>query len=237
MTGMKRISALFLLLPVALCSLFFIRPRTVKAETTYAYIPNANVAFYSDAEEAARLLLFYLPESYFVCVLSETDGFYRVSYLEDTGSAKRLTGYVEASCVIPVTFTPEKPYLDKTIEVTYYTSGYADLSGNLLSRITLTCAYYGDYSENGKNYCYVLRGDTFGYVERPIGFTYTKNTEYSEKTVSEQLAPAATEEETAGLSPAQIVFLVLLCLLIPTLAALILHPSRKKNFPDDDSLN
>ena len=237
MTGMKRIFALFLLLSVALCSLFVPTSRKVRAETTYAYIPNANVAFYSDAEKAARLLLFYLPESYFVCILGETEGYYRVSYLEDTKEAKKLTGFVEASCVIPVTFTPEEPYLDKKIEVTYYSSGYADLSGDILSRITVTCTYYGDYSENGKNYCYVLRGDTFGYVERPLGFTYTRNAEYSKKTATEQPSPAAVEEEAAGLSPAQIVFLVLLCLLIPTLAALILRPSRKKNFPDDDSLN
>ncbi|MDD6994598.1 MAG: hypothetical protein SPH68_03540 [Candidatus Borkfalkiaceae bacterium] len=240
MTGMKRIFALFLLFPLALSALFFPSARgvkAVKAETSYAYIPNANVAFYSDSEEAARLLLFYLPESYFVCILGETDGYYRVSYLEDAGDAKKLTGFVKKSSVIPVTFTPETPYLYKKIEVTYYASGNADLSGDILSRITVTCIYYGDYTENGKTYCYVLRGDRFGYVERPMGFTFPKNAEYAEKTVTEQPSPDAPEEEAKGMSPAQIVFLVLLCLLIPTLAALILRPSRKKNFPDDDSLN
>ncbi|MGN1053218.1 MAG: hypothetical protein ACI4SH_07515 [Candidatus Scatosoma sp.] len=236
MTGMKRIFALFLLFPLALCCLFMPEKRTVKAETSYAYIPDANVAFYSDSEEAARLLLFYLPKSYFVCILGETEGYYRVSYLEDKGEAKKLTGFVEKSCVIPVTFTPETPYLDKKIEVTYYASGNADLSGDILSRITVTCVYYGDYSENGKSYCYVLRGDRFGYIERPMGFTYPENPEYSQKTVPEE--PTTQQpEESSGLSPAQIIFLVLLCLLIPTLAALILRPARKKNFPDEDSLS
>ena len=234
MTGMKRIFALFLLFSLALCTHFPSEKRTVKAETSYAYIPDANVAFYSDSEEASRLLLFYLPKSYFVCILGETEGYYRVSYLEDKGEEKQLTGFVEKSRVTPVAFTPETPYLHKKIEVTYYASGNADLSGDILSRITVTCVYYGDYSENGKTYCYVLRGDRFGYVDRPMGFTYPENPEYSQKTASEE-PPSPSPEDASGLSPAQIVFLVLLCLLIPTLAALILRPSRKKNFPDDDS--
>ena len=239
MSGMKRIFAL-LLLPVLLLFPFGLRRQKAAAEaSTYAYIPNTGVAFYSDAEEATRLLLFYLPETYFVCILGETNNYYRVSYLEDVGSARKITGFVEKSSVIPVDFLPDTPYLDKKIEVTYYTSGSSDKSGDILSHITVTCTYYGEYSENGKTYCYVLRGDSFGYVERPMGFTYSRNTEYAEKTKQPEPSDASEEPQTEkkGLTPAQIVFLVLLCLLIPTLAALVLRPPKKKNYPGDDSFS
>ena len=45
------------------------------------------------------------------------------------------------------------------------------------------------------------------------------------------------EEKKNGLTPAQIVFLVLLCLLIPTLAALILRSPKKPYPPDEDSMS
>ena len=137
--------------------------------------------------------------------------------------------------------TPQDPYAQDLAQALMPPSadhllGTDRYGRDILSRITVTCIYYGDYSENGKTYCYVLRGDRFGYVERPMGFTYPENPEYSQKTASEE-PPSPSPEDASGLSPAQIVFLVLLCLLIPTLAALILRPTRKKTFPDDDSLN
>lgn len=101
---------------VAFFSVHPLRHGTEKAtaeSTYYAYIPGANVAFYSDAEEATRLLLFYLPETYFVCVIGETNNYYRVSYLEDSVGTRKLTGFVDKSAVIPVDFVPETPYLDK----------------------------------------------------------------------------------------------------------------------------
>lgn len=239
MSGMKRIFALLLLLSILFIPFGTERKKATAESTYYAYIPGANVAFYSDAEEATRLLLFYLPETYFVCVIGETNNYYRVSYLEDSVGTRKLTGFVDKSAVIPVDFVPETPYLDKKIEITYYSPGYSGKSGDILSRITITCTYYGDYSENGKTYCYVLRGDSLGYVERPMGFTYVKNTEYADKTqqpVPDE--PAENPQESGkGLSPAQIVFLVLLCLLIPTLAALVLRPPKKKNYPGDDSFS
>ena len=219
-------------------SLFFENAMRINAEetTAYAYIPDTNVAFYSDAEEASRLLLFYLPETYFVRILGETEGYYRVSYLDDTDGAKRLTGYVSASSVIKTDFTPSTPWLNKKIEITYYAPGYSDKTGDILSRYTVTCTYYGNYSENGKEYCYVLRGDNFGYVDRPMGFTYPRNPEYAERTAPAE-DPVSEEEKKNGLTPAQIVFLVLLCLLIPTLAALILRSPKKPYPPDEDSMS
>ena len=165
-------------------SLFFENAMRINAEetTAYAYIPDTNVAFYSDAEEASRLLLFYLPETYFVRILGETEGYYRVSYLDDTDGAKRLTGYVSASSVVKTDFTPSTPWLNKKIEITYYAPGYSDKTGDILSRYTVTCTYYGNYSENGKEYCYVLRGDNFGYVDRPMGFIFPTTPDGAERT-------------------------------------------------------
>ena len=89
MSGMKRIFALLLLLSFLFIPFGTERKKATAESTYYAYIPGANVAFYSDAEEATRLLLFYLPETYFVCVIGETNNYYRVSYLEDSVGTRR----------------------------------------------------------------------------------------------------------------------------------------------------
>lgn len=232
---MKSIVSILLFLSVVFAPTPLCNKRAhADSASLYAYVPSSNTAFYSDESDSSRLILFYLPETYFVRILSETSDYYRVSYLEDTSSSKRVTGFVSRSSVVPVDFIPDVPYLDKKIEVTYYTQNYGDLSNGILSQITLSCTYYGDYTENGRTYCYVLRGDNFGYVERPMGFTYVKNTEYERKTQPDEEETQTTATENKGLTPLQTVFLVLLCLLIPTLAALVLRTPKKPDYFDEE---
>lgn len=235
MTNMKSIVAILLFLSVVFAPTPLVNKRAhADSASLYAYVPTSNTAFYSDEADSSRLILFYLPETYFVRIISETSDYYRVSYLEDTSSSKRVTGFVSRSSVIPVDFIPDVPYLDKKIEVTYYTPSHGEIASGVLSQITISCTYYGDYTENGKTYSYVLRGDNFGYVERPMGFTYVKNTEYERKTHIEEQPTQTATTESKGLTPLQTVFLVLLCLLIPTLAALILRTPKKPDYFDED---
>jgi hypothetical protein len=86
-------------------------------------------------------------------------------------------------------------------------------------------------------YCYVLRGDTFGYVPKPENLSYEENTEYADYLA--QQTPKPNEEEktpTANKSsPAQIAILIALCLLVLVLAALILkQPKHAFDYEADE---
>jgi hypothetical protein len=103
---------------------------------------------------------------------------------------------------------------------------------SFLTQITITCAYYGDFHFGGKTYCYVLRGDTFGYVPKPATLSYEENTEYAEYLENLQASTSAPDQPqspnvSVATSPVQIGILVVLCLLVPFLAALILKPPRR----------
>ena len=105
-----------------------------------------------------------------------------------------------------------------------------------LNEITLTCAYYGDYKIGSETYCYVLRGGTLGYVPKPTYITIPKNNEYEEWVAQQTPENSQTELPTQSeesSSPAQIAILIALCLLVPTLAALILKPPRRPPYETD----
>ena len=114
----------------------------------------------------------------------------------------------------------------------------AALPDYLVSEITVTCAYYGDYRIGSKTYCYILRGDSFGYIPKPADLTYDENPEYEERlsqNVSGETTDSTDDEEQSGsTSPAQIAILIALCLLVPVLAALILKPPRRPPYEQED---
>lgn len=208
---------------------------TVSAELGgYAYVPTEHVYLYSDvADESARRGLFRLPCTYYVRLLSSVGEYYRVEYLSDGKSTKQVRGYCKKSEVIPVDYTPAVPYLYKTVEVVYELPDGGD-KGGTLSVLKVICAYYGDYSDGTETYCYVLRDEAFGYIPKPTDFSYERNTEY-ESRHQEEIPPAdGQSDESTGMSPAQIVLLVLLCLLIPAIAALILRPSKRQPYESEE---
>lgn len=212
---------LYFLYPLAL------RPAKADGYAVYAYIPTEQVYFYSDEIlENNRQGLFRLPYSYYVRIIAEETDYYRVEYLTNGTYTQKIIGYCKKSEVIPVDYIPQMPYLYLTLDITYTlpsSNGKGDFS-----YITVTCAYYGDYTDGTKLYAYVLREETFGYVVKPSTLRYDKNTEYDEKM---QLFPKdekISSPASGSLSAGQITLLVLLCLLIPCLAALIIRPSAKQ---------
>lgn len=195
----------------------------------YAYIPTAHVYLYSDsADPTLRHGLFRLPHTYYVRILSEESDYYRVEYLSDGEHTKRVTGYCKKNEIIPVDYTPTAPYLYKTITVTYRLDNDP---GGSLSSLTLTCAYYGDYTDGTKSYCYVLLGDSFGYVPRPADLTFDKNPEYEARLPDDE--PTETPATDTPASPARIIVLLLVCLLVPLLAALIFRHGTRRPFEED----
>ena len=225
-----------------LCAVFsplFSLPRfRAVAETSaqYACILKENTYFYSTKDEARGLFL--LPQTYYVKVLSKDLDFCYVEYLADSPKSKRLCGYAKTSELTFVDFLPQPPYLYHTFDVRYYIDdGFSDDS-SFLNALTVECFYYGDYVVGTKTYCYVLRGESFGYVPKPNGFSYPQNSEYADYLATQIPLPpdSSNEEDTPAESmpPAQIAILVVLCLLVPTLAALILKPPRRPPYEQED---
>ena len=84
-------------------------PNTEAAQESYfAKVINANVYFYSQAEESSAL--FKIPQSYFVELYDREKTFYKARYLD-------LEGYVKIGQVSPMEGKPENPYFQSNINV------------------------------------------------------------------------------------------------------------------------
>ncbi len=201
---------------------------------SYACILTDDVFFYASPDENEGVFL--LPKSYYVKILSYGKEYCQIEYLYDGERVKKLVGYAKTHLLTPVPYLPQQPYFYYVFELNYRIDE-AQTGEGFLNEITLSCAYYGDYKIGSKNYCYVLRGESFGYVPKPPSMTLPTNTEYADyleslKTpVPDETQPAASEKESS--SPAQIAILVALCLLVPVLAALILKPPRRPPYETD----
>lgn len=211
-------------------SSFSFSPLPARAEESdYACILSDHAYFYTSESEQSGL--FILPKTYYVKVLVASYPYTKVEYLSDGVSTRKIIGYCLTSDLTFVDYTPQMPYLFKTFEVTYTASG--DISDPFLNKITVTCAYYGDYTVGSKTYAYVLQGDEFGYVPKPESFFYVENTEYAEHTKSEPPKNSGDGEITDS-NPLQIAILVVLCLLVPILAAAVFRSSKKRPYDFDE---
>ncbi len=205
-------------------------PLPAKAEENgYACILSDHAYFY--ASESEQSGLFILPKTYYVKVLVPSYPYTKVEYLSDGVNTRKLVGYCLTSDLTFVDYVPQMPYLFKTFEVTYTANG--DISDPFLNKITVTCAYYGDYTVGSKTYAYVLQGDEFGYVPKPEVFFYTENPEYAEH-LKENPPEENVEGGTGSSNPLQIAILIVLCLLVPILAAAVFRSSKKRPYDFED---
>ena len=234
----KRVCAAILPLLCFLCILvcpWQTKPTAASAESgTYACVCADDVFFYATRDEKRGLFL--LPKTYFVKVLAIDGDYTKIEYLYDDAYAKKVTGYAKTDELTFVDYVPQTPYLYELLEV-HYTIEDAFANGDdFLNQITVTCSYYGDYRVGSKTYCYVLRGDAFGYIPKPDDFSYPENTEYADKLAQAAPNPPADETltQSESMPPAQIAILIVLCLLVPVLAALILKPPRRPPYEIDD---
>ena len=199
----------------------------------YACILSDGVYFYTLSD--GRKGLFTLPKTYYVRLIEYRPDYCKVEYQTDE-TAKRLVGYVATDKLTFVAYLPARPYLFYEFDLRYKLDGAEQTDSAFLTEITLSCVYYGDYLIGSERYCYVLRGDEFGYVPKPSTLSYDENEEYADYVASLQTKPEPTpdaEPPTAEQSsPAQIAILVTICLLVPILAALVLKPPHRPPYED-----
>ncbi len=227
---------LFLLTIVFFLSVSWLpRERSAVAESIptagdYACILNDGVYFYHSPDEKKGLFL--LPKSYYVRLVEYGAEFCKVEYQRNEGEARRLVGYAKTKELTFVNYVPARPYLYYVFDVTY-TIDDAEENSSFLNQITVSCVYYGDYRVGSESYCYVLRGTEFGYIPKPSGLSYEKNNEYADYLASLTPPPSQNTEtpiENAQATPMQIAILIVICLLVPILAAFILKPPKKPTF-------
>lgn len=190
----------------------------------YAYIPENNVYFY--ATPTAYKGVFLLPKTYYVRLLDYQTDFCKIEYLYDDVSVQKLVGYVKTEQVYFVDYVPKRPYLYYLFDVQYTIGDSSFGDSAFLDKLTVSCAYYGDYRIGSQTYCYVLREGTFGYIPKPDALSFEENTEYADY-LAAQTPPDSSTTESNDASPYQIAVLIALCLLVPVLAALILKPPKK----------
>lgn len=232
-----------LLLVLCLSATILPPPVLAKAETApslpsvgdYACILADDVFFYAAPDE--RRGVFLLPKSYYVRLMEYGTTFCKVEYQRNESAAQRLVGYAKTEELTFVNYVPVRPYLYYVFDVKYTIEDAETGNSSLLTEITLSCVYYGDYRVGSETYCYVLRGEEFGYIPKPSGFSYDPNTEYADYLSSLSPPSSDSSEEplpTDGASPMQIAILIVICLLVPVLAALILKPPKKPTFDVED---
>ncbi|MBQ7923796.1 MAG: hypothetical protein IJ329_00660 [Clostridia bacterium] len=237
----KRIFALIALTLYVLSVFLFPPVKRLKGNAaadgeTYACICTDAAYFYAAKNENNGLFL--LPQTYFVKVLSVEADYCRIEYLYDSEYTQKLSGYAKTEDLTFVDFTPNEPYLYHVFNVRYTIDGSFSTDDSFLDQITVTCAYYGDYNIGSKTYCYVLRGDSFGYIPKPVDLYYAENTEYEDYLSQLSQAPVATppsSDDGAGMSAAQIAILITLCLLVPLIAALVLKTSKRNTYDLDEN--
>ncbi|MBR2647128.1 MAG: hypothetical protein IKD47_06200 [Clostridia bacterium] len=204
--------------------------------SSYACILDSETYFCSAPDETRGIFL--LPKTYYVKILEYSADYCKVEYLYDDGAAKRLTGYAKTEQLTFVDYVPKRPYLYYVFDAHYYINGDAQHADSaILDQITISCVYYGDFRIGAQLYCYVLRGDSFGYIPKPTTLYYEENPEYADylaQNASSSQPNASAKSEKSASSPAQIGILVALCLLVPILAALILKPPRRPPYETDE---
>ena len=193
----------------------------------YACILQDKTFFYAVPEEKRGVFL--LPKTYYVQLVEYGEAFCKIDYLTDGEHVKKLTGYARTEELTFVDYVPQRPYLHYVFDVKYKIDETETSDSTFLTQLTVTCAYYGDYVVGSQTYCYVLRGEEFGYIPKPETLQYEENTEYADllQQQDETQSTAPNEESPEGngsFSTLQILLLVGLCILAPIVAAFILKP-------------
>lgn len=199
----------------------------------YACVISDTAYFYATTDEKSGVFL--LPESYYIRLLEYRTDYCKIEYLQDDGYTKKVIGYTKTQDLAFVDYVPTRPYLYYLFDLKYTLGEGGNATSDSLTEITVTCAYYGDFTVGTENWCYILRDGEFGYIPKPADLSFERNTEYEDrlsiKTESSLSTPSPTEKSS---SPIQIGILVALCLLIPVLGALILKPPRRPPYEREE---
>ena len=200
------------------------------SQVEYKRVMTDDTPFYTD--ENASQLLFYLPNTYYVKILSENNGLTHVECFNG-GSAPALDGYVPSEFLVENPLYSGNPYLSLTITSTSSCILYSDpsLSQNLQYVFAgREMFYYGVYKRSqGENLFLVYYNGKLGYVKESgvMPFTVTPHPDpmpQPEQPEEQLSAPQAnTPFDTIRTA-------IIVCLVLAGIVALLLVV-KKKNKP------
>lgn len=145
-------------------------PVAVHAETSAGWVrvTNDNVCLYATAESSK--ILFQLPKSYYLRVLSEEGSLLLVSVMENETNFPQITGYVWLSEVEICDEAPETPYYPTERITVDADSAQLKLTPTPSSETIIVItnsqkmSYYGSVTSYGQTWYYVYFCGKFGYV-------------------------------------------------------------------------
>lgn len=218
-------------------SIFCLSP-SVYAQSVYAQsvsyaLIGDNCALYIDEQTLSPL--FYLPSSYFVKILQESDGIYKVSYLD-------VVGYVKTDAVSKVDYEPKYKFPQNNATTVHndgntvtMRSSATHLKDNVIAKLddNSLVTFYGlregssQIETLGNNWCYVKNGDNYGYVYNLYvkiptfePNDYTKKEEYPSVTVTSSLSLSPTHSS---------VIIIALCALVSLLLIMALKTVKARS--------
>lgn len=201
------------------------------APAVYACALSHDVYLYASENENGGL--FKIPYTYYVKVIASGIEFSYVQYSTDTPPFQAIYGYCKTKELHFVDFVPTRPFLYYTLDVTYRLDDYADFfkQDDVFSSVTLTYAYYGDYTVGSSDYCYVCLDGKKGYLPKTTEIKYDLNTDYeTPQPIDSDEQPTQPTDVPVG----QIVLAAVVILLAVGIAYSLLRPQKLPAPPRQD---
>lgn len=250
---MKKIICIFISFAITLPFLAFAPVRGVKAFGGEAYrrVITETTPFYAD--KAATQLLFYLPYTYYVKVLSADGAMTRVE-VYGTGATAALDGYVPAEMLYNDGLEVKNPFVNLEI----ITSATAILYGDAALTSTLQYVfpsrglrYYGFiYAADGSKLYYVGYNNRLGYVreseitpfvipDHPNELTFIPKPTEPIPTPNEDTKPSEADGQDETAAAVSLRAVIIVCLIFAGVIALFIAfktkpPQKKQSYYDEN---
>lgn len=167
LSKIKRLLFLAFALTVFMSNLGVCAYNVKGANENYLRILVENAYIYSDINLTNKI--FEVPYGYFVKVENNGDGIARVVYGEDGNNYPVIMGYMNSLELTEVIESPTKPFT--VIKVSTEISDILFNDGELKKAYfnvpeETFMYYYGDYTSDTKNLCYVYCKNKLGYIDK-----------------------------------------------------------------------
>ena len=225
--------------------------KKVRADSPYLRVINEQTAFYSNT--FSETPLFYLPYTYYVRVIGETDEYYHVEYGGEKNSIS-IDGYVKKDCLYKDELSADYRYPNVKITTSFNTVLYLDSNLSNYSQYIFSgreLNYYGSFnSPDGATIFFVSYNQRLGYVKEcdvspfsienhpnPLTFIPAPEPEVvpPEKTPEPDVEPTPTTDNTMALKIA-----IILSILFAGLFGLFValknktSPSKTSSYYDEN---
>lgn len=169
---------------------------TAKAEEVqYSRILSEDTTLYFDPELTDAV--FNLPYSYFVKVISVTNNYAQVKYMDDEEPLPSIIGYIAIKDLNLCDEKPQNPYPNISLQMKHNEQLYKDTSlknSEIIYKET-TNKYYGDILINGEEFYYLHTKFNNGRVG------YMRKKDFIETSIPDHPLPIKTETETQPALP------------------------------------